>query len=822
MRQAFVLVAALLLVAGAGFGQEILFDQVVEAGGLKCYPVHGDPTSWYYLPDQPHVAEDASGRPQFSFLMYSSPEERGEEGITSSPGGGVAHLLVAYDVPQEMVRRAQSELQRQKPGAVLKGPVGYTDGTFSLVTAVTDPEAGLLRRVLGVGNAPVMSGHKAAVSMHLTPAGAMLLWESFRQRTPDVSVAFEMTVSGYRNPVEAEMTFDYERIARTIEIEAGIEARYIEADVDVMLGKMVDNGAIKIELKGAPPEQWESVQKLGLELAKNHLFEDLGAAPLEQVREAARGSGTTRRSAVQWPWAETIEMVTLPPPTDEDDRQRADEIRSRGLRFFDVSRYGEALQEYERAYAIDPSDGTVWMMTLCHLLLGQREQGLQRLDEYIELAGVDGSAFDAARRAIEDSPESTFTSGAQADRYRRRELVDDLIDAFESAALLPPSGDGTAADEDRAEPAAAAEEPEAEPAPEEGDGETALVGQGGGEEEGEEEAEPRSPIRTELTRPGAGDADRLDLREAPEEDAGEPELQRISPSTRARPSSGEDAARSGTAGAAREEAEDEQEQVRVTIAFRYRKIERSGTFTFSMRQWNRVELPVRFAANVGDLSRYMDDARMFKRVSLNDPMFKQREIPVTVDVASEEAFAAMLNAVTVTLRKRHQSGRETLDEVTIQRTDFSSGEVETLLYGWDGDDDRERWLDYEQRVRWSYVGGPVIEGGWERTNAGALVLEPPLRPREVRLEADPEVLREQGVRDVVVEVRYPAAGVERTATATVRPEDEVGRQVLVLYQDPQAPGYRYSFDWRMYGGRRVSAGPFEDTADYIYLDEIPR
>ena len=88
-----------------------------------------------------------------------------------------------------------------------------------LVAGVTDPGAGLLRRVVGVGNAPVMSGHKAAVSMHLTPAGAMLLWESFGQRTPDVSVNFEMTVSGYRNPVEAEMTFDYERIHRTIEIE---------------------------------------------------------------------------------------------------------------------------------------------------------------------------------------------------------------------------------------------------------------------------------------------------------------------------------------------------------------------------------------------------------------------------------------------------------------------------------------------------------------------------------------------------------------------------------------------------------------------------
>ena len=98
--------------------------------------------------------------------------------------------------------------------------------------------------------------------MHLTPTGSMLLWESFTQRTPDISVSFEMTVSGYRNPVEAEMTFNYERIHQTMELEAGIESSFLEADVEVMLGKMVDNGSIEIELKGAPPEQWQEVQKL--------------------------------------------------------------------------------------------------------------------------------------------------------------------------------------------------------------------------------------------------------------------------------------------------------------------------------------------------------------------------------------------------------------------------------------------------------------------------------------------------------------------------------------------------------------------------------
>jgi hypothetical protein len=791
-----------MLAAGPAGAQEILLDQMVEAGGLKCYPVHGDPASWYYLPDQPHVAAGDSGRPQFSFLMYSSPEQRGEEGITSAPGGGVAHMLVAYDVPEDVVRLAQSELQRQQPGAKLKGPVGYTDGTFNLVTAVTDPEAGMSRRVVGVGTAPVMSGHKAAVSMHLTPSGAMLLWESFSQRTPDISVNFEMTLSGYRNPVEASMTFDYERIHRTMEIEAGIEASFIEADVDIMLGKMVDSGAISIELKGAPPEQWNDVQKLGLELAKHHLFENLGAAPVSQLRELTSSTGSNRRSSFELPLTERIEVFALPPPGEEEAR-RLDE---RAQRAYAAGQYSAALELMEAAQEELPGSTRLYNIAVCHLRLGHRDQTLEFLDRWIEevdeTAYRDSEGIAEARRLIAEAPERI-----PADR--REDLAADLanargyaLDASRSEDFMDFSDD--ASDQQVESVSTRTPVPSANPA----------TGASGVEDPFSESIpEPTPPAATAGHSGSAGQPAATGTGSSAAAAGRTPAR---TPTATGR--SGERGGSSQTRG----RGENGGSNFSISIAFRYRKIERSGKFSINMKQWNRVEIPVRFAANVGDLSRYMDDSRMFRRVSLNDPMFKQREIPVTVDVASEEAFGAMLNAVTVTLKKRHQSGRETLDEVNIHRADFGSGEIETLVYGWDGDDDRDGWLEYDHRVRWSYVGGPVIETEWQPTTAGALVLEPPLRPRELTLEADPDLLREQGVRDVVLEIRYPAGDAERSAHATVRPSDEVGRQTVVLYQDPQHPDYTYSFDWRLFGGRRVAAGPFDDTADFIYLDEIPQ
>jgi hypothetical protein len=267
-----------------------------------------------------------------------------------------------------------------------------------------------------------------------------------------------------------------------------------------------------------------------------------------------------------------------------------------------------------------------------------------------------------------------------------------------------------------------------------------------------------------------------------------------------------------------------QQQTRsgIIASFRYRKVERKGAFTFNLKQWIRSETPVRFAANLGDLSPLMGNPRYFRRVNLDDPVFKQREIPVSVDVAGEEAFAAMLNSVTVTLRKVHQSGKETLDEATISRREFASGVSPTLVYGWDQDDNRTRWLDYDIRVRWSYVGGPVVETGWQRTSAGALVLEPPLRPRTLLLLSDPDFLREQGVRDVLAEVSYQAGSITRTASATVRTATGAVETRLIIYQDPQVPAYRTTLTWRLAGGQKLVGGPSEERADVIYLDELPR
>ena len=1289
--------------------QEILFDQMVEAAGLKCFPVQGDPTTWYYLPDRPHLVTDADGQPEFSFLMYVTPTKQGESGINKAPGGGIVHFLVAYDVPQEQVRRAQTEVGRKKPNAKLVGPVNYVEGTFALVTAVTDPQAGLSRRVVGVGNAPLMAGHKAAVSIHLTPEGASLLWESFKQHTPDISVAFEMTMSGYRNPVEAAMSIDWQKVNQTMQIEAAGRYSFIAAEVDIMLQKMRNNGAIKVELKGAPPSQWNDIQSLGLELARQYLFESQGASglaglgamgqqqsPLDRLwklygdewkqqqkssdlelvrpelptgftiaplRRAVfqssppgliyarldggsplvlgrTGGGPGRRIGPRWLvgtgeivpdanhaamlgvattdyWPAIVEdgkrgeeslrqhrcteafvaftmvrtnlihqrtnepaqarvidglqvffagrqfmaakcindqqrvLEALRPLADaarqageatlaamadtlgdtlhaigarpspgqqeEIDRQTSDinrrasragaaqhprrseaeampdpqrqaaELYDQGIEQFNRRELHEAAQAFVDAIRLAPDCADCFYnLAIIGVELGQRDAALNYLDRLFEarpdyggivfmrnardaIAGASHpipperraelaeylSAMDANTQALlASSPGTTVAAGAsgsgvappkpgaaqqaaystqqdqplsnpappagqqqgaasskpdqkavpltpdqeQAKAWFKRGMnlynmgeYKEALELFESsnAKFSTPEtqwniglthvrlghtqqavaaidsyigGKGGDADHpklratvdtlaseaqtipnerreewveklkeaDKADQASAGTE---QPPPAGGETAAKHAVSGPGSETLCEQASTlfakgleawdsgriqdainyleqadnlchkadftwnlfvshlalgqrdlalayldrylqevaecrKKPLvaaardliaaapaqipdemRAPLWRPledacgtiplksmkvgatGAAGAEQA-LATLPAVAAGGPtKAPTPTPKPGALPgvagagaAAGAGATPTRTATRATPTTTPKAEKPTtwgVIASFKLRRIESTGAFNLNLKQWLRTDQAVRFAANIGDLSNLMGNPRYFRRVNLDDPVFKQREIPVSVDVRGEDAFAGMLNAVTVTLKKRHESGKESLAEVTISRAEFASGKPLTVVYGWDQDNNRTRWLDYEVRERWNYVGGPVIETPWMKTSAGALVLEPPLRPRALILEADPTFLQTQGVRDVVVEVRYRAADAERIATATVRAQAPSGETRLLLYQDPQHPGYSYSYTWRLRGGDRRAAGPFNETADIIYLDEVP-
>lgn len=279
-----LLLGLFLALSFATQAQRIILDLPTKAGELTLFPEVNKPNSFYYVADKARLATDDNGSPRFSFLRYvtNTKSEPGETDNTQGEGGGIVHAVVSLAVTDEQLDEARRELRRIKPEGEIIGPVIFKSGTFGLVTSFTGENGELSSSVVGLGQAPILDGQQAAISMHLTRLGATLLWNSFQTSTPDISFSFMMTMDGYRLPKEAVIEANFEDLYESMEfgLKAGIggtgtaaatdgtsEARgtvpfFFGAELKAQFEELSRDGKIKITQIGSD----EGMDKL-LELA---------------------------------------------------------------------------------------------------------------------------------------------------------------------------------------------------------------------------------------------------------------------------------------------------------------------------------------------------------------------------------------------------------------------------------------------------------------------------------------------------------------------------------------------------------------------------
>lgn len=247
---------ALLVLAGtsAASAQEIMLDQMVQAGPLFVFPVYGDETSYYYLPDKIRLGTRPNGNPEFAFIKFvrNTADAGSSAGVAQTEdAGGLVTFTVFLDASEAEQQQARQALSRIKPGATLVGPVAYKSGTFVVLSSFLENDR-FTEKVVGFGAAPVLPGHKAAVSMELTAEGATILWESFGMQTSQISVGFEMVIEGYRDAYEGTIDVDSSQFASNQRIAGGLQlGSMIGIDIDIAMKELKDSGAIKIVEKGS-------------------------------------------------------------------------------------------------------------------------------------------------------------------------------------------------------------------------------------------------------------------------------------------------------------------------------------------------------------------------------------------------------------------------------------------------------------------------------------------------------------------------------------------------------------------------------------------
>ncbi len=283
-----LLTCALAPRAGA---QQILLDKPVKAGELTLFPDLNNESIYYYVPDKARVATDANGTPQFSFLRYVENVRSGggQPEAREGEGGGIVHALVTLGVTPEQLADANRELQRVKAGARIQGPIVFKSGRFALVSSVTDTKGNMSKQVVGLGNAPLLDGEKAGISIELTKLGSKILWESFEMPAPDISFRFEMDLSGFRAPRRAIIDADWSKVYSHRAFSAGIATRYLAAEVNDALTELRTSDAIKITQIGTD-EKMDAVIETAYKMIQDRMFEPTSGAPsLSSMTTAGAG-----------------------------------------------------------------------------------------------------------------------------------------------------------------------------------------------------------------------------------------------------------------------------------------------------------------------------------------------------------------------------------------------------------------------------------------------------------------------------------------------------------------------------------------------------
>ncbi|HEY4654318.1 MAG TPA: hypothetical protein VIH22_07380, partial [Cyclobacteriaceae bacterium] len=283
-----------LITAGTGFGQNIILDKPTKAAELTLYPDRDDPKSYYYLVDKPKIATGANGQPEFSFLRYVDNTATGDEG----EGGGIVHAIVELQVSEEQRREAETALQGIESGAKLIGPVAYKDGSIALISSTMQPNGEFAKQVIGIGKAPLLDGHKAAVSVQLTKLGAKVLHASFQTPTPDMTFAFEMSISGYRLPKKAIIEANFDMVYEHKAFRAAVAAPVLQAEINMAFDDLVKSGAIKVINKGAD-EQMEKLIEDAYNKLTRLMFEPTagtGTPSLEQLAGSTGGQSMMDRA----------------------------------------------------------------------------------------------------------------------------------------------------------------------------------------------------------------------------------------------------------------------------------------------------------------------------------------------------------------------------------------------------------------------------------------------------------------------------------------------------------------------------------------------
>ena len=260
----------------------------------------------------------------------------------------------------------------------------------------------------------------------------------------------------------------------------------------------------------------------------------------------------------------------------------------------------------------------------------------------------------------------------------------------------------------------------------------------------------------------------------------------------------------------------------IMFSYKMKEKRRTGEFHFDLNKWTNDEIVMRFDHPIGNLTKYQNDDSVFKMVNTDDPAFDQREIFSVIDGYNAEDFGEYINFVSVHMQKKHAKGHITDREIIINRENYNQqGNNFSMMYGWHGDDDRSKWMQYQYEILWSFFGDIEYKESFQPSTYNAINLAPPYQKNKVEIEADPELLKELEVRMVSVKLYYKVEGKEFMKQVTLIPNRDRLSEQMEFLSLSNNQNYEYEITWRLKGNRVVKSGRLNGSDNFLFVDELP-
>jgi hypothetical protein len=730
--------------------QQIILDKPVSAGELILFPDLNNQNAYYYLPDKISLATDKDGKPQFSFIRYveNVRSGSGQETIREGDGGGIVHAVVRLDVPDDLLKVAQRELQRLHPQARIEGPVVYKSGRFGLVSSFKEESGELTKKVVGLGSAPILEGQKAAISIRLTKLGAKILWESFKTAAPDISFTFEMEIQGYRMPVRATIEANFDEIYKSKSFQAGIAASFLAAEIKLAFDDLVKSGAIKVEQVGSD-DKMESLLSTAYNKLTEMMFTPIG------------GTGNP-----------SLSQLTQMQGGQPSMLDRATQLLNQSNQGSNTQGGGNTQSGNQTGNAQTPRSGGTQQGSAANTQTGTgtgNQTGSQTTPQpgapTSQPTGGQSAVTTSAAPAGQTAVPPTTPPGNQ----QGEQILSSSAGQSQTVTTTPPSGQTGI-------------QPPTQTA-----GQTSTSG---------------GNIAAGQTSPQTGTA---------------PAGQNTATAGNQTGTQGGGSKTNSSSG-----SQNKGSGIAIVASFQMKEEHRSGNFKIDLNKWTSDKITSRFDENIGNLSQYMNDPLHFRQINLDDPLFRQREIVAFVDGYNVADFKKYINFVSVHLQKKHEGGDVTDDEIRIDRYNFNdNGNYFKMLYGWKGDNNREKWMDYQYEVLWSFFGDNLIKENMKSTSFNTINLSPPLVRRNVELQADETLLKDAGVRLVTVNIYYKIGDKEFAEQGSLNPLKGLLSEKVDFLARNNDLKYDYEISWRLTGNKVVNSGRLSSTESILFVDELP-